>query len=66
MAVLEATAKLEEKRAEESSSRAALAETYARIRDLENKIAVGLSVKGDEVTSNFVTAVQFFFTRPHR
>ena len=45
----EATAKLEEKRAEEASGRAALADTYARIRDLESKISLGLSVKSDEV-----------------
>ena len=48
-AVREAAAKLEEKRAEEASGRAALAETYARIRELESKIAVGLAVKSDEV-----------------
>jgi hypothetical protein len=48
-AVHEAAAKLEEKRAEEASGRAALAETYARIRELESKIAVGLAVKSDEV-----------------
>ncbi len=48
-AVLEATAKLEEKRAEEASGRAALADTYARIRELESKISLGLSVKSDEV-----------------
>jgi hypothetical protein len=48
-AVSEASAKLEQKRAEEASGRAALAETYARIRELESKIAVGLSVKSDEV-----------------
>ena len=45
----EATAKLEEKRAEEASGRAALADTYARIRELESKISLGLSVKSDEV-----------------
>jgi hypothetical protein len=48
-AVNEAVAKLEEKRGAEANSRAALAETYARIRELENKIALGLSVKSDEV-----------------
>jgi chromosome segregation ATPase len=45
----EAVATLERKRSEEASSRAMLADTYARIRELENKIALGLSVKSDEV-----------------
>ena len=48
-ALQEAGAKLEEKRTEEANGRTALAETYARIRELESKIAVGLAVKSDEV-----------------
>jgi chromosome segregation ATPase len=47
--VNEAMAKLEAKRAEEASGRASLAETYARIRELESKIALALSVKSDEI-----------------